>query len=292
MSTGMSLARWALRCITMLLAAIVASALLAASSPGAGVDERELDPRLSGGSIQKLRADHARDQSPFVMVRAVLQDAVHGDLGTSAVYHMKISRLLRTRAVLSAQYLAGGLLIAWFLAAALVFLEQVLLEQSIASRLSFFPRMAATALLMVPSAALAAALGLWTTWAPFFCLAAVVFAKVYAVFSEIARKSAAARHSFYALANGMGLRQRLFFSVLPEAVPELLALLGLSVNIAIGTLIAVEAVCDKPGLGRLAIEAAMGRDTRVVIVLTVIICAMTQLANSHRRFWIKRRQWL
>ncbi|MBZ5523361.1 MAG: ABC transporter permease subunit [Acidobacteriia bacterium] len=283
----MSLARWALRCVAILLAAIVVSALLAASSPGVGVEDRELDPRLSSESVQKLRADHARDQSPFLMVRTVLKDAVHGELGTSSLYHVKISRLLQTRAVLSAQYLAGGLLIAWFFAAALVFLEQL-----IAPRLSLFPRMAATALLMVPSAALAAALGLWTDAAPFFCMAAVVFAKVYAVFSEIARKSAAARHSFYALANGMGLRQRLFFSVLPEAAPELLALLGLSVNIAIGTLIAVEAVCDKPGLGRLAIEAAMNRDTRVVIVLTVIICAMTQLANSHRRFWIKRRQWL
>jgi len=36
----------------------------------------------------------------------------------------------------------------------------------------------------------------------------------------------------------------------------------------------------------------MGRDTRVVIVLTAIICALTQLANSHHQFQIKSRQWL
>jgi len=280
-------ARWTLRSVVILSAAILASALLAGSSPGTGVDERELDARLSSGSIQSIRADHLRERSPLFMVRAVLRDAIHGSLGTSSLYPVKISQLLKARAALSARYLAGGLLLAWAFAAALIFLEQ-----SISTRLSFFPRLAAIVLLMVPSAALAAALGLLTAGAPYFCTAAVVFARVYTVSSEIARKGAATRHSFYALANGMRLRQRLFFSVLPEATPELLALLGLSVNIAIGALIAVEAVCDKPGLGRLAIEAAMGRDTRVVIVLTAIICALTQLANSHRQFWIKRRQWL
>jgi ABC-type dipeptide/oligopeptide/nickel transport system permease component len=284
---ALHIARWTLRSAVMLLAAVVASALLAGLSPGTGVDERELDARLTSESVHDIRADHLRERSPLLTVRDVLRDATRGSLGTSALYQIKISELLKARAALSAQYFVGGLLLAWFFAGVLIFAEQ-----SISARVSFFPRAAAIVLLMVPSAALAAALGLLTAGAPYFCTAAVVFARIYTVASEIAKKGAASRHSFYALASGMRLRQRFFFSVLPEAAPELLALLGLSVNIAIGALIAVEAVCDKPGLGRLAIEAAMGRDTRVVIVLTAIICAVTQLANSHHQFRITSRQWL
>jgi len=189
----------------MMLAAIVASALLAGLSPGTGVDERELDARLSSESVRNLRADHLRERSPLHTVHDVLRDATHGSLGTSALYRIKISELLQARAALSAQYLVGGLLSAWFFAAALIFTEQ-----SISARITFFPRVVALVLLMVPSAVLASALGLLTAGAPYFCVAAVVFARVYTVASEIARKGAASRHSFYALAAGMRLRQRFF----------------------------------------------------------------------------------
>lgn len=287
MTTATGFARWMLRSIAVLLVAAVAAALLAGAAPGSGVDERELDSRLSSQSIQKLRAERAAERSPLLVMKSVFRDAARGEAGTSALYQIRISELLKGRAALSLRYLLGGMLLAWFAAAALV-----LLEQAVAARLSLVPRVIAAILLMVPAAALAEAIGLVTAAAPYLCMAAVVFSRVYTVSSEILRKSSATRHSFYAYANGMAMPRRLFFSILPEAAPELLALLGLSVNIAIGALIVVEAVCDQPGLGRLAIEAAMARDTRVVIVLTVMICAITQLANSHSRFWIKRRQWL
>jgi peptide/nickel transport system permease protein len=48
---------------------------------------------------------------------------------------------------------------------------------------------------------------------------------------------------------------------------------------AFGAAVAIEAVCDVPGLGQLAWKAAAARDLPVLMVLTVLIALLTQLSN-------------
>jgi peptide/nickel transport system permease protein len=67
--------------------------------------------------------------------------------------------------------------------------------------------------------------------------------------------------------------------VLPPAAPQLIALAAVSVNMAFGAAVAVEAICDLPGLGQLAWKAAMARDLPLLVVLTVMIVLMTQVSN-------------
>ena len=55
------------------------------------------------------------------------------------------------------------------------------------------------------------------------------------------------------------------------AASELLALGGLSVSMAIGAVIPVEALCDSPGLGQLVWQSAMARDLPVLVHLTALV---------------------
>ena len=44
--------------------------------------------------------------------------------------------------------------------------------------------------------------------------------------------------------------------------------------------IPIKALCDLPGLGPLAWKAALGRDLPVLVSLTILIAAITQITNA------------
>ena len=67
--------------------------------------------------------------------------------------------------------------------------------------------------------------------------------------------------------------------MLPVA-PQLLALAGVTVSLAFGAAIPVEAIADSPGIGQLAWQAALGRDLPVLVNLTLLVTAFTLIANS------------
>ena len=60
---------------------------------------------------------------------------------------------------------------------------------------------------------------------------------------------------------------------------ELFALLGVSLSTAFTAAIPVEAICDSPGIGQLAWQAALARDLPVLTNLTLIVTAVTLLGN-------------
>ena len=62
--------------------------------------------------------------------------------------------------------------------------------------------------------------------------------------------------------------------------PEMLALAGVSVSLAFSASIPLEAVCDVPGLGQLAWQAALGRDLPVLVSLTLLLALVTRAANA------------
>ena len=49
---------------------------------------------------------------------------------------------------------------------------------------------------------------------------------------------------------------------------------------AIGAAIPIEAICDTPGLGRLAWNAAMARDLPLLVNLTMVIAVVTTTATA------------
>jgi len=73
--------------LLMLAAVCLLGGLLSASlvrfSPGYGVDERELDPRLSQASVEAIRNSHRLNSGLLSYYGHYLSGAVHGDLGSS-----------------------------------------------------------------------------------------------------------------------------------------------------------------------------------------------------------------
>jgi peptide/nickel transport system permease protein len=60
----------------------------------------------------------------------------------------------------------------------------------------------------------------------------------------------------------------------------MIALAGITVSIALGAAIPVEALCGLPGIGQLAWQAALSRDLPLLVNLTVLVTLVTLLANS------------
>jgi ABC-type dipeptide/oligopeptide/nickel transport system permease component len=56
--------------------------------------------------------------------------------------------------------------------------------------------------------------------------------------------------------------------------------LGVSASLAFTAAIPIEALCDLPGVGQLAWKAALGRDLYLLVTLTVLVTAVTLVANS------------
>ncbi|HLW75525.1 MAG TPA: ABC transporter permease subunit, partial [Bryobacteraceae bacterium] len=87
-------------------------------------------------------------------------------------------------------------------------------------------------------------------------------------------------HVLLARAKGLGRGAILAKHILPPMLPELLALAGISVSLAFSAAIPIEAVCDVPGVGQLAWQAALGRDLPILVTITLLLALITRAANA------------
>jgi peptide/nickel transport system permease protein len=110
-------------------------------------------------------------------------------------------------------------------------------------------------------------------------IALVLFPRLYQYLRNVLAHAFAAPHVLFARAKGLGWAHVLATHVLAPSRAQLLALVAVSVNMAFGAAVAIEAICDIPGLGQLAWKAAAARDLPVLMVLTVGIAVVTQAAN-------------
>jgi peptide/nickel transport system permease protein len=89
-----------------------------------------------------------------------------------------------------------------------------------------------------------------------------------------------ASHVDMARARGVKETRILLAHVLQPAAPQMLALAAASASMAIGAAIPVEAICDVPGLGQLAWQAAMARDLPLLVNLTMLVALATTAAMA------------
>jgi len=87
-------------------------------------------------------------------------------------------------------------------------------------------------------------------------------------------------HIIAARARGLGEGRILCLHVVPVVAPQLLAIAGVSVSLAVGAAIPVEALCGLPGIGQLAWQAALARDLPLLVNITMLVTLVTLLANS------------
>lgn len=276
----MSTLRWKITAHGLaLLAAILLgglfSAMLVRFAPGFDADERELDPHLSAASVQAIRNTRHRDDNIFRFYFSYMKHAAKGDLGTSLALGQPVRTLLRERAPLTIRLLGAGLGLAWI--SALTFsLVAAWLRLSIYDTLT---TVLSGTLLCIPAAVLALLSVLWNVSGS-LAIASIVFPHTYRYARNLLVQAYSRPHIIAARARGLSEARILSWHVIPVATPQLLALAGVSVSMAIGATIPVEALCGLPGIGQLAWQAALARDLPLLVNITILVTLVTLLANS------------
>lgn len=261
--------------ISVGLAGTLIGATLVRFSPGYGVNERELDPRWNAASIEALRYQQAAGKGLFSYYRHYLSGLMHGDLGESESLKRPVRDLLRQRLPVTAISVLKGLAIAWFAAALLASFRLSHRSWMFEGSTSAFSSL----LLSLPSAVVAM-LAVYLRLPAFWAIGVVVFPRLYRYVRSLMLRSYDQPHVLAARARGLGTAAILWRQVLPAAMPPLLALLGVSFVIAFGAAIPIEALCDSPGLGQLAWQAALSRDLPLIVNVTLVVTVMVVAANS------------
>ncbi len=272
---GGRIARHALALLATVLLGGLISVALVRLAPGFDTDEQELDPHLNSASIQSLRQARAGQRNILHFYVSSLQRAAHGDLGTSISLGQPVSTLLRQRAPLTLRLVGLGLLLSWAVAMGLA-LSAAWLRISAFDALTTF---LSGTFLCLPAAVLALLAVLWHV-PEALAIALIVFPRVYRYARNLLDKAYGQAYIVTARAKGISELQILFRHAIPVAGPQLLAVAGISVSIAVGAAIPVEAICGLAGVGQLAWQAALARDLPLLTNITMLVTAVTLLANS------------
>jgi peptide/nickel transport system permease protein len=259
---------------TVLLGGFLTAALVRLS-PGFGVDENELDPTRDVAALREIQA--ARPEQGGFFAYSVRHTAaiLRGDLGISRNWNRPVAGLLRERWPVTAQLMVAGLLGGWALALAFALPGAVYparMWNVLAAGIGGL-------LLCLPSAALALLIFVYA--GPVRAVTALaVFPRVFQYLRNVLSHAAAQPHVMAARARGIGPARILLWHIVPVAAPQIIALAGVSVSMAFGAAVAVEVVCDFPGIGQLAWKAALARDLPLLVTLTMLVTLGTQVANA------------
>jgi peptide/nickel transport system permease protein len=251
------------------------SATLVRLAPGFDVDERELDPHLNAQSLQALHNARHQGQNVLQFYFSYMKRAAHGDLGTSLALGQPVRTLLRDRAPLTLRLLAVGLGLAWMLTLTLA-LSAAWLRLSVYDTLT---TVVSGTFLCLPAAVLALLSVLWNVPGS-LAISLIVFPHTYRYARNLLVKAYSRPHIITARAKGLGEARILFWHVVPVVTPQLLAVAGVSVSLAVGAAIPVEALCGLAGIGQLAWQAALARDLPLLVNITILVTLVTLLANS------------
>ncbi len=272
---GRTIARHGLILVATALLGGFLSVVMVRLAPGFDTDEAALDPHLSSQSIQALRQARTEQHNIFRFYLHSLQLATHGDLGTSMSLKQPVSVLFQDRFPLTLRLVSLGLLMGWAAVMALAFTTALLRVTAYDLLATFLTGL----LICIPAAVLALLSVLWNIPGA-LAIALIIFPRDYRYAHNLLNKAYSQPHIVTARARGLSELRILFWHVVPSAGPQLLALAGVSVSLAIGAAIPVEALCGLAGIGQLAWQAALARDLPLLMNITVLVTLVTLLANS------------
>jgi peptide/nickel transport system permease protein len=259
----------------VVLAGGFAAAALVRYSPGFDSIPEDFDPKISPATLRSLHERHNRENALPVFYARYLAGAMKGDLGVSENFREPVVELLRRRAPATARLILWGITGGWmmggFLAWLAVWARRPLLETAAVSISGL--------LLAIPPAVLALAF--------FFHQAPLALALALALLPRLFGTMRALLDDYHAspallAARSRGVRPHVIAAryVLQPAAPQLLALLGVALVLAFGSAIPIESLCDVPGVGALALQAALSRDMPVLCALALIITFFVTLFQS------------
>jgi peptide/nickel transport system permease protein len=272
---GRKIARHSVAILGTALLGGLLSATMVRLAPGFDTDEAQIDSHLNSESLRALREARSQQDNILVFYLHSLKRASQGDLGSSLTLHQPVSKLLRERAPLTLRLIGIALLVSWVAAMTLALSAAWLHRYTYDALATVFSGI----LLCLPAAVLGLLSALWNTPAA-LAVAAIVFPRDFRYARNLLGKAYALPHITTARAKGLHELRILFWHVIPVAGPQLLALAGVSVSLAIGAAIPIEALCGLAGVGQLAWQAALARDLPLLVNITVLVTLVTLLANT------------
>lgn len=251
----------------------LAGATLVRFAPGFDSDAGQLDASRSAESIEALRAGHAEERQILRYYAGYLKNLVHGEFGESHTFRRPVRELISERIEVTVRFVSLGLLSGCGLG--LLFAVAALYSKA----LDNFCSLLSTVFLSVP-AAIAAIAALVLDAPVWICLATVIFPRVYRYTRDLLSEAAAAPHVLAARARGVGPFSVMTRHILPPALPQTMALLGIMVSTALAADIPVEVLAGISGIGQLAWQAAAARDLPVLVTMTMLLGGISILANA------------
>lgn len=267
----------------MLLASLFGATLMRVA-PGFSSDEQLLNSSLSSQSMHAIRQARLADADIPRYYAGYFSSLLRGDLGVSQSLNQPVRDLLRQRLPVTMRSILIALTLAWFLGLALAVIAQL-----VNSRLLAFLTEGLSGTFISTPAAVLALLFVLLRLPPELAAALLVFPKIYRYCHNLLHESYELPHVLTARAKGAGSWRVLTWHVAPTALPQLLALVGVSISIVIGVLLPIEVICDVPGIGQLAWQAAESRDLPLLVNLTLVVAFVTVCATmlsdaARRRF--------
>ncbi|HEY6349699.1 MAG TPA: ABC transporter permease [Candidatus Angelobacter sp.] len=267
----------------MLLASLLGATLMRIA-PGFSSDEQQLNTSLSSQSIQAIRQARLADSDIPRYYGRFLASLVRGDLGVSQSLNQPVKDLLWERLPVTLRGIGIALGLAWILGLLLAVTAQLVNS----GWLVFVTDSLSGTFISTPAAVLALVFVILRLPSE-LAAALLVFPKIYRYCQNLLQQSYGLPHVLTARAKGAGPWRVLTWHVAPTALPQLLALVGVSISIVIGVLLPIEVICDVPGIGQLAWQAAQSRDLPLLVNLTLVVAFVTVCATmlsdaARRRF--------
>lgn len=264
----------AVRSILIVTFAGFIGATLIRYSPGFGLDEEALDPRLSRNTLEARSREHEGQRDIVAFYAMFWRKLISGDLGTSEVFGQPVAKLLEERVPATAVNLAGGLLAGWGPAILLA------IWAAFGGRVTARSISGTAALLVcMPSALIAIVVVLFQLPA-FTAVGAVVFPRAYAHVFEHVRAELRTAHVLAARARGTTLRDLAVNHLGCNLFGPIIAAAGATAVVALGACIPIEALTDTPGIGQMVWRAALGRDLPVLVIITILMTVVAVIANA------------
>jgi peptide/nickel transport system permease protein len=272
---GWKVARHGLGMLAVLLLGGLLSATLVRFAPGFDADENQLDPRLNAASMRALRASRQDQHNVVLFYYRSLIRSVQGDLGTSISLGQPVATLLRQRVPLTLRLVSLGLLMSWSVSMAMALSAACWRVPSYDA----LTTIVSGTFLCIPAAVLALLSVLWNVPGA-LAIGLIVFPRTYRYARNLLARAYSLPHIITARATGLSELRILFWHAMPVVGPQLLAVAGVSVSVAVGAAIPVEALCGLAGVGQLAWQAALARDLPLLMNVTILVTLVTLMANS------------
>jgi peptide/nickel transport system permease protein len=252
--------------ILIVLAGGFCAAALVRFSPGFDSIPEDLEPGISAGTLRALHARHTSENSLPVFYAKYLRNAVRGDLGVSENFRQPVTELIRDRAPATLRLILFGTAGGWLLASAFAWLavwsRRRILEVTAFSLSGL--------LIAIPPAVLA--LGFFFRQAPLsLALSLALLPRLFGTIRALLDECYGSPALLAARARGLSPFTVATRYVLQASAPQLLALFGAGLVLAFGLAVPIEALCDVPGLGALALAAATSRDMPLLCGLALLI---------------------